>query len=73
MEQAAQLAVQSFNEGKGKPFNGNDVRFTIKEPLLYAVFLSSPADGHGTVKVFAVSANPQLQGPAPGQTPANCL
>lgn len=59
MEQAAQLTAQGFNEGKGKPFTGNDVRFTTNGPLLYAVLLGSPTDGHVTVKVLA-SGSAQL-------------
>jgi len=59
MEQAAQLTAQGFNEGKGKPFTGNDVRFMTNGPLLYAVLLGSPTDGYATVKVLA-SGSAQL-------------
>ncbi|AMP99521.1 alpha-L-fucosidase [Pedobacter cryoconitis] len=37
---AAALSAQGFNEGKGKPFNMEDVRFVTKGDLLFATIMS---------------------------------
>jgi alpha-L-fucosidase len=34
--------VGNFNEGKGKPFTGEDVRFTTKDGMLYMIALGVP-------------------------------
>lgn len=39
---AAPLNAQGFNEGKGKPFTHEDIRFTVKGNTLYACFLGWP-------------------------------
>jgi alpha-L-fucosidase len=36
------LSAQGFNEGKGKPFTAEDVRFTTKGDTLYAIVLGTP-------------------------------
>ena len=36
------LKVGNFNEGKGKPFTANDVRFTTKDGVLYMIELGVP-------------------------------
>jgi len=36
------LKVGNFNEGKGKPFTGEDVRFTTKDGVLYMIALGAP-------------------------------
>jgi len=38
----AALSAQGFNEGKGKPFTAEDVRFTTKGKTLYAILLGAP-------------------------------
>jgi alpha-L-fucosidase len=38
----AALSAQGFNEGKGKPFTAEDVRFTVKGGSLYAIVLGTP-------------------------------
>ena len=38
----AALSAQGFNEGKGKPFTAEDVRFTTKGNALYAIVLGTP-------------------------------
>ena len=38
----AALSAQGFNEGKGKPFTADDVRFTTKGDTLYAIALGAP-------------------------------
>ena len=39
---AAPLQGQGFNEGKGKPFTAEDVRFTTKGGVLYAFVMGAP-------------------------------
>lgn len=41
-ENAQPLTAQGFNEGKGKPFTADDVRFTTKDGVLYAFVLGEP-------------------------------
>lgn len=41
-ENAAPLATQGFNEGKGKPFSSADIRFTTKKGVLYAMVMGRP-------------------------------
>lgn len=53
MESAAPLNAQGFNEGKGKPFGPNDIRFTTKGKTLYAIVLGWPADKNVLVKRLA--------------------
>jgi len=38
----AALSAQGFNEGKGKPFTADDVRFTTKGGVLYMIALGVP-------------------------------
>jgi alpha-L-fucosidase len=40
--EGAALTAQGFNEGKGRPFSAEDVRFTTKDGVLYAIVLGSP-------------------------------
>lgn len=42
IDAAAPIQAQGFNEGKGKPFTAEDVRFTTKGGVLYAIALGSP-------------------------------
>jgi len=41
----AKLTAQGFNEGKGKSFTAEDVRFTQKGNVLYAIALGWPTNG----------------------------
>jgi alpha-L-fucosidase len=43
LESAAPLTAQGFNEGKGKPVTAEDVRFTVKGDVLYAIVLGAPS------------------------------
>jgi alpha-L-fucosidase len=36
------LSAQGFNEGKGRPFTAEDIRFTTKGDALYAIALGAP-------------------------------
>lgn len=38
----AEMRAQGFNEGKGKPFTAEDVRYTAKGDALYAIVLGRP-------------------------------
>jgi alpha-L-fucosidase len=42
IESAAPISNQGFNEGKGKPFTAEDMRFTQKGDTLYAIALGWP-------------------------------
>ena len=46
----APLSAQGFNEGKGKPFTAEDIRFTTKGNTLYAIALGWPEKGKLLVK-----------------------
>jgi alpha-L-fucosidase len=38
----APITAQGFNEGKGKPFTADDVRYTVKGDALYVIVLGRP-------------------------------
>jgi alpha-L-fucosidase len=40
--EGAPVKVGNFSEGKGKPFTGEDVRFTVKDGTLYVIALGVP-------------------------------
>lgn len=42
LEKVAALSAQGFNEGKGKPFTHEDIRFTTKGNTLYAIAMGWP-------------------------------
>ncbi|MCX2473512.1 alpha-L-fucosidase [Pedobacter sp. MC2016-05] len=44
-KQAAALSAQGFNEGKGKPFTQEDIRFAIKGKTLFATVMAWPENG----------------------------
>lgn len=52
-EASAQLNAQGFNEGKGKPFTYEDIRFTTKDNVLYATAMGWPANGKLIIKSLA--------------------
>jgi alpha-L-fucosidase len=47
------VATGNFNEGKGRPYTAEDIRFTVKGRHLYAVALGWPVDGKLKIKTFA--------------------
>ncbi|TWF35230.1 alpha-L-fucosidase [Chitinophaga polysaccharea] len=55
MEATVALSAQGFNEGKGKPFVAEDIRFTTKGKILYAVMLGWPANNAALVKTLATN------------------
>ena len=50
---AAQLNAQGFNEGKGKPFTHEDIRFATKGNALFATAMGWPEDGKLVIKTLA--------------------
>lgn len=56
-DSAAPLSAQGFNEGKGKPFTGNDFRFTTKSEVLYAIALGLPAEGKAAIKALGSNSS----------------
>ena len=42
--EGAPISAQGFNEGKGKPFTAEDIRFTTKDNAVYAIVLGKPGD-----------------------------
>jgi alpha-L-fucosidase len=50
---AAALSAQGFNEGKGKPFGPEDIRYVTKGKMLYATALGWPTDGKVLMKLLA--------------------
>jgi alpha-L-fucosidase len=47
---AAPMQGPGFNEGKGKPFSGADIRFTAGKDAVYAFVMGWPDDGTVTIK-----------------------
>jgi alpha-L-fucosidase len=39
---AAPITAQGFNEGRGKPFTAEDIRYTVKGKTLYATVMGNP-------------------------------
>jgi len=50
---AAALSAQGFNEGKGKPFGAEDIRYVTKGNVLFATALGWPASGRLLLKSLA--------------------
>ena len=50
MADIAKLTGHGFNEGKGKPFTGEDIRFTTKNGALYGIPLGQPIAGRVIIK-----------------------
>jgi alpha-L-fucosidase len=44
MASAAPISAQGFNEGRGKPFTAQDVRFTRKGGIVYAFVMGAPTN-----------------------------
>lgn len=50
IQSAAPLNAQGFNEGRGKPYTAEDIRFTSKGKVLYAVLLGWPEGNKSLIK-----------------------
>ena len=57
MEQVANLSAQGFNEGKGKPFTTEDIRFTAKNGDVYAFVMGVPSS---VVRIKSLAAGSEL-------------
>lgn len=57
LEKVAALSAQGFNEGKGKPFTHEDIRFTTKGNNLYAIAMGWPESKQLLIK--SIVSNPQ--------------
>jgi alpha-L-fucosidase len=44
------LTAQGFNEGKGKPYTSEDIRFAQKDKILYATVMAWPESGTAIIK-----------------------
>ncbi|MFT3829877.1 MAG: alpha-L-fucosidase [Opitutaceae bacterium] len=64
MASAAPISGQGFNEGKGKPFTAEDVRFTTKGHTLYAIMMGTPT---ATVRIRALGADAKMLGAPIGE------
>lgn len=53
MAHATPMRDQGFNEGKGKAVTGEDIRFTTKGNILYAIALGNPVDGQLLIRSLA--------------------
>jgi alpha-L-fucosidase len=53
---AKALSDQGFNEGLGKPFTSEDIRFTSKGDVLYAIVLGEPPAGKVVIKSLAAES-----------------
>jgi len=51
--EGAALSAEGFNEGKGRPFTAEDIRFTTRGGTLYAIALGWPEGGRLVVKSLA--------------------
>jgi alpha-L-fucosidase len=60
LDESAPLTAQGFNEGKGKPFSAEDIRYTWKDDVLYAFVMARP-EGKVTLASLAPSKD-LLQG-----------
>ena len=54
--QEEKLSQQGFNEGKGKPFTHEDIRFATKGEALYATAMGWPSDGKLVIKSLAANS-----------------
>lgn len=59
MTNAAPIQAQGFNEGRGRPFTAEDVRFTAKGNVLYAIVMGVPTND---ICIRSLGANANLLG-----------
>lgn len=52
---AGALTAQGFNEGKGKPYTSEDIRFAQKDKTLYATIMAWPENGTAIIKSLGKS------------------
>jgi alpha-L-fucosidase len=54
---AAPISAQGFNEGKGKPFTAEDIRFNTKGKVLYATLMGWPENKSALIKTLGTGQN----------------
>lgn len=54
-ESAGAITSQGFNEGKGKPYTSEDIRFAQKDKILYATVMAWPENGTVYIKSLGKS------------------
>ncbi len=54
-ESAGALTAQGFNEGKGKPYTSEDIRFVQKDKILFATVMAWPESGTASIKSLGKS------------------
>jgi alpha-L-fucosidase len=54
-ESAGALTAQGFNEGKGKPYTSEDIRFVQKDKILFATVMAWPESGTAIIKSLGKS------------------
>ena len=59
IQQAAPLSAQGFNEGKGKPFTAEDIRFTVKGNILYAFLMGWPGENEARIGSLGYQSIPK--------------
>jgi alpha-L-fucosidase len=47
------VSTGNFNEGRGRPYTSEDMRFTVKDGALYVIALGWPGDGKLRIKTLA--------------------
>ena len=57
MDSAEPIRAQGFNEGRGKPFTAEDVRFTAKNGAIYAFIMGTPT---GPVRIKSLGKDAKL-------------
>jgi alpha-L-fucosidase len=60
-EQANPLKAQGFNEGRGGAYTAEDIRFTSKGAVLYAVMMEKPARGQRILIKSLADGNPYFK------------
>ncbi|MFC0076509.1 alpha-L-fucosidase [Flavobacterium procerum] len=56
-ESVGALTAQGFNEGKGKPYTSEDIRFVQKARMLYATVMDWPENGIAVIKSLGAEKN----------------
>lgn len=61
LEKVASLNAQGFNEGKGKPFTAQDIRFVVKNEVLYATNFGWPDNNQLLIKSVSTKLHKPIQ------------
>ncbi|MFA7358250.1 MAG: alpha-L-fucosidase [Bacteroidales bacterium] len=61
-EQANPINAQGFNEGRGGAYTAEDIRFTHKGELLYAIIMEKPLEGQNIIIKSLADGSPFFNG-----------